>query len=415
MAGEVLSLGALMQFLGNSRPPQSSGLARQFIRPAPHDPHAAAFSRRLKQAQGMADLADEVYGIPGQIEKTPYMLSEDESFDGEQIPGLMDMNITPGTGVYDTSRSPEERYSLMQQRMFNTGNPLWQELAAENAKGMQTSVMQNTGALQRKQLEFMNEMSSYGKAARDAGLQPGTPGFREFVTKMAMKKAYQDPMDTPYTVQQLEKYMYEDGQSIDPNTTPRNVLESGRKVVLRNALGSDASGRASMLEDAYEGLDTIDNLLYGPSGTVNRGVVRDMLVKNVGRMFGELGEVGANFFMSPEGQKVANSFERGIQAITRIETGAAMPPEELVNTRSRFQPMPGEDDETINQKVAAYRYFIEHARDLIDPIAREGREWSPEKSSAINAAIDKAFAKSKNKGQPSDGELPDGMSWDTPK
>jgi len=85
-----------------------------------------------------------------------------------------------------------------------------------------------------------------------------------------------------------------------------------------------------------------------------------------------------------------------------------MPPEELTNTRRRFIPLPGEDIEAVEQKVAAYKHFINNATNLIDPINRGGK-WDSNKAAAINAAIDASFDAVTN-----EPPLPDDLSFKKP-
>lgn len=71
-------------------------------------------------------------------------------------------------------------------------------------------------------------------------------------------------------------------------------------------------------------------------------------------------------FQTPwsEGRDLWTAQEYGIQAITRGETGAAMPPEELENTRKRFAPKPLDSDELIAAKLRMYEEFVTGALDL---------------------------------------------------
>ncbi len=68
-----------------------------------------------------------------------------------------------------------------------------------------------------------------------------------------------------------------------------------------------------------------------------------------------------------EGRTLDKMYESGIQAITRGETGAAMPPEEVENTRRRFQPGIGDSDELIAVKFELFRAFLGGTLKLIDP------------------------------------------------
>jgi len=53
-----------------------------------------------------------------------------------------------------------------------------------------------------------------------------------------------------------------------------------------------------------------------------------------------------------------------------METGAAMPAEEVKNTRTRFQPVPGDTKETVKIKMDMFADFIGGTLKLIDPSGR---------------------------------------------
>lgn len=81
-----------------------------------------------------------------------------------------------------------------------------------------------------------------------------------------------------------------------------------------------------------------------------------------------------------DGQLLNVKMEMGIQAITRGETGAAMPPSEVENTRIRFMPKVSDSDEVIKLKLEMFRDFLDGSLKLIDPTgtripAGEGKEF----------------------------------------
>ncbi len=71
-----------------------------------------------------------------------------------------------------------------------------------------------------------------------------------------------------------------------------------------------------------------------------------------------------------EGRRLRNLMEFGIQAITRAETGAAMPPEEVENTRTRFMPTIGDTVEIATTKLAMFEEFLGGTLKLLDPSGR---------------------------------------------
>jgi hypothetical protein len=73
-----------------------------------------------------------------------------------------------------------------------------------------------------------------------------------------------------------------------------------------------------------------------------------------------------------DGRPIATRMEFGIQAITRGETGAAMPASEVANTRVRFMPSVLDSDEDIALKLQMFEMFINGSVDLLDRNQGEG-------------------------------------------
>jgi len=88
-------------------------------------------------------------------------------------------------------------------------------------------------------------------------------------------------------------------------------------------------------------------------------------------------------FNSPfsDGRKLRNKMEFGIQGITRGETGAAMPPAEVDNTRIRFMPNIFDTAEIARLKLEMFDDFLSGTLQLIDPSGRfnEDRFGNPVK------------------------------------
>lgn len=71
-----------------------------------------------------------------------------------------------------------------------------------------------------------------------------------------------------------------------------------------------------------------------------------------------------------KGDRLRTQMEFGIQAVTRSETGAAMPPEEVENTRSRFMPKVTDLVKTATLKLDMFEAFLKGTLQLIDPTGR---------------------------------------------
>lgn len=130
----------------------------------------------------------------------------------------------------------------------------------------------------------------------------------------------------------------------------------------------EVAGKEAMIDTATNYLGTIDELMFeGDSaiGDINRRVLAEKTVDGF-----------VPGFLIPQGNKLANAYEYGIQGITRLETGAAMPPEEVKNTRRRFEPSIFDSDDVIRQKRVAYELFLRNAKKYLDPKAAKEGNWS---------------------------------------
>jgi hypothetical protein len=119
----------------------------------------------------------------------------------------------------------------------------------------------------------------------------------------------------------------------------------------------EQAAKIQMMRGAQAQLPAMRELLFDPDGSIDKtNVITSRLMKG-----------GVPY---TEGQELATMFEAGIQAITRGETGAAMPPEEVENTRQRFQPKGTDSDETAKIKFQMFQDFINGSLKLLDPQGR---------------------------------------------
>lgn len=107
------------------------------------------------------------------------------------------------------------------------------------------------------------------------------------------------------------------------------------------------------LSSAAKLLPKLDSLIYDKKGAVDRTNLFNSSIGTPGT----------------KGKDLDQMFEVGIQAITRGETGAAMQPSELANTRKRFQPSFTDSDEMIATKLQLYKEMISGSLKLIEPSA----------------------------------------------
>lgn len=126
-----------------------------------------------------------------------------------------------------------------------------------------------------------------------------------------------------------------------------STQEAGREAMFqtaRNAMyGLDDSGE-KVSESIFE-------LAFNEDGTMNK--------RNVGSA--QIGGVPWT-----KGRELGQKMELGIQAMTRSETGAAMPPSEVSNTRKRFQPSVWDSDGLARIKLEMYEDTINGTLQLIN-------------------------------------------------
>lgn len=117
------------------------------------------------------------------------------------------------------------------------------------------------------------------------------------------------------------------------------------------------AGKTQMLRVAKSAYNSVKDLVYDDDGGVDRKNLFTANAINGGVPF-------------TEGQELSARMEFGIQAITRLETGAAMPPQEIQNTVQRFMPKSTDSDKVIDLKLKMYDEFISGSLKLVDPSGR---------------------------------------------
>jgi hypothetical protein len=138
----------------------------------------------------------------------------------------------------------------------------------------------------------------------------------------------------------------------DPNDPAKGVtpIPGGPK----DSLSGENAGKAQMLRVAQAGAKGIDKLVFDKDGNLDRVNLTNAAIGTPGT----------------QGRELRQQMEFGIQAITRIETGAAMPDSELQNTRDRFMPTPLDSPKIARLKLKMFREFIGGTLKLLDPTGR---------------------------------------------
>lgn len=260
----------------------------------------------------------------------------------------------------DPQMSPEQKWAMFQKRVLESNIPGMQAQQASLAQALQGSSMSNYQS-------GLNNLATLAKApdavrqyeyARGQGYQ-GT--FEQWKEQMkASTNINLGKPEDPISVNDLGKLMLPDGAPVPVGTTPTQAKAMG--AVLRDNLSVETGGRLSMLNTALNQLPNVSANIMDEGGKIDQGVIKEMFALN----FPFVGGFSAPF-VSDKAKAAHAALETGMQAITRTETGAAMPESEIDNTRKRFMPSPFESPKTQEQKLLAYIYFLKNATDLLDP------------------------------------------------
>ena len=144
---------------------------------------------------------------------------------------------------------------------------------------------------------------------------------------------------------------------VDPADKNKGIQRIPGKKKEEKRESAETVGKIMMMETAKALIPTIEQLLFNKDGTINR---KNLAMSDIPLV------PGSSPMPGTKGAQLAQAMEVGIQAITRIETGAAMPASEVDNTRNRFQPNVWDSDEIVFQKVLSYKFFINGYLDVIE-------------------------------------------------
>jgi len=399
-------MGAFSEFLSARAERDNPAYARRM-----------ALGREQEYEQGqrnlMAKMAGHIYGqqaqaaVPDQFNARP---------DGQPIefgaqPDVPGVTAQPASGLFAEGVSDDVKLQLMNKRMLESGiagfNKQWQG----NQGNMQNSMMGNLGAMAR-QKQAQKVGSKPTSAIQNYLYGQKDPAFAK--QQMALKQAGSTKIDMsrsdePMTMAELKNTEIEDGEGgwITPpiGSTPRQVGALGGRV--KDKLSAEAAGKTAMLRTAKELFPVIQSKMFDSSGKPDMSVIRDAFAITLDPTPGDF---VSKYFTSDESHEIANAFEVGIQGITRTETGAAMPPEEVRNTRKRFLPGPMDGDAEILQKWNAYQFFINSASAMIDQNNRDVGLLTEQVNKAADAAFAQTAKDSTSSYDQTEGPKP-GLKW----
>lgn len=204
--------------------------------------------------------------------------------------------------------------------------------------------------------------------ARNMGLIPQTMSLPEY---QASKRIRIQEKDKTLSLSDLANI----SSPVPGQVPPLSLLDKTAKeahdmgyTLSQKAMPMEGAGKISSLNVALSELPELDKLLFKNPNEVNRDSIWGMTAINMWEPLAA--------FTDEDTQQLSGIYERGIQAITRTETGAAMPWTEVVNTRRRFVPKPWESAKVIRQKRIAYELFMRNVNRYTDPNREKTGNWS---------------------------------------
>jgi hypothetical protein len=143
------------------------------------------------------------------------------------------------------------------------------------------------------------------------------------------------------------------GYMPDPNNPEGIVSIPGHKA---ERFTPEQASKIQMMRGAQSRLPMAKKLLFNPDGSVDSTNITTS-------------RIGGGIPYT-EGAELATVMEEGVQALTRGETGAAMPESEVDNVRKRFQPNVFDSDAVVRLKWQMYQDAINGSLQLTDPQGR---------------------------------------------
>lgn len=331
---------------------------------------------------------------------TPGLLNKPQAIDQAQSPqpGLLNQptNLAPTAqgGVF-ANLPPEKK--TMALLMLNSGH-------ADKIPEMILGKPEEPYTLSEGQVRFdkNNKQIAYGKPkdiltplekqVMAEGLTPGTQPYQQRIAELNSGKELYTPYiketiaegfkpGTPEFASRLKdranRANIQQQFKIPPGYAPVNPSDLSAGLIRvpggpAEEVSSQDAGRIQMIRTAQKDIGAsrgdVEGLLFNknPDGTPNYSSPNRTNIAAANA-------TGIPFLESvpfSKGRDMRTAIEQGIQAITRIETGAAMPQSEIENTMTRYMPRSGDSDKTILQKWNRFKDFIGNANKLMDPSQR---------------------------------------------
>lgn len=266
--------------------------------------------------EGFLDFVSQLKPTPG----APQQQGPSETIQQEQA--LAPVAAKPGQTILQALSTPQGQEAALRSGRLNI-----QQLASIGRKSKQASALT---ALTGDQSNLNIDPVSLLVAQQTGD-----------ITKLKSGKVITKDIDTPQGT-----------RTIVFDRSGKKIADLGKP---KKELSPEQAAKVQQFKTARAQLPEIENLLFKEDQSGKR-VIDDQNVINM--------TIKTPF---TKGRKLAALYETGIQAITRGETGAAMPPEEVENTRIRFQPSPLDDEETKILKFDMFKEFLDGTLKLLSP------------------------------------------------
>lgn len=272
---------------------------------------------------------------------------------GNALPPLRNV-VSQGSGLLAAMPPQEPGQVSPQELLLRTAGmagevgPNLLRVAKEGLlSGQETGPFGGTGI----NAQAYNQAIKYNKAVQ-SGMTPSP------TDEMAYNLAYQQLSKPSRYIDASGQQVEVPGMDMTGFAVPKGLEGAQKKLGAKKPMAAESAGKLAMMDVAKYGISVAEPILF-KGEDINEKAIKEMYAID---MFGPSAAL-----MSSEGQKLYNAFEYGKQAITRTETGAAMPPSEVRNTAKRFMPVPWDNKDTVKQKWKAYNMFIDNTSKYLDP------------------------------------------------
>lgn len=299
--------------------------------------------------------------------------------------------------------TPMEKWKQRNMAMLQSGNPVLQEQALKEQGTYATKMAESTFSDKRP-----NSFREFLQAAED-------PEYLAFLQSMKAAGATNIKMGEEKFLTSAEadkmEMLGDDGWGPLPTGLKYADVRDPSKFRYKDNLASDSAGKYAMLDTALDQYEIIENLMFSEDGSVNQDVLKGvtgidsaLAIPGIGKFIG----MAAKKYFNEDSPLVQQSLETGMQAITRTETGAAMAEQEIANVKARFMPTYGDSDTLVNQKLSAYKQFMDTAINLIRTKQGKGKNPDELTKGQILDLVEESFD-NVDGGEP---ELPPGLTWE---